>query len=381
MPSIVSILPAADLAAQHEARADEPAVQRDAAGAAVAGGAAFLAAGQVQRVAEDVEQRLLRLAEELDRVSVHRSLRRDAWPSAVLARSSAINAARRASTPATSTRNSIVPRLSSIGRHAARAAASSRCLRRLVEPAADDRLRGLRHQQHPRGHRAERHARRGDRAGAVDGQAHARAHHGDVHLGARDEARYASAERGGRGGSRNETTISPFCSASLRGPSITSSTGRSRLPCGPASVATRARRDERGHAVRRRRAVAEVAAERGASLHLRRADEVRGLDHARPRLLEPRVLLQLGARHRGADAPAALLLGDRAGLGDLLDVDDQLRARRRRRASGPGGRCLRPARAPRPSRLPRRAARPRPPTTPGLSYRMGRPSLFMLCAA
>src|SRR5437667_4367397 len=42
----------------------------------------------------------------------------------VLARSSAIKAARRASTPAIWMRNSTVPRLSSIGEHAARAAAS-----------------------------------------------------------------------------------------------------------------------------------------------------------------------------------------------------------------------------------------------------------------
>ena len=38
------------------------------------------------------------------------------------------------------------------------------------------------------------------------------------------------------------------------------------------------------------------------------------------------MLLQLGPRHRSADAPAALVLGDDASLGDLLDVDDQLRA-------------------------------------------------------
>src|SRR6184192_2543747 len=43
--------PAADLAAQHEAGTDQAAVERDAAGAAVAGGAAFLAAGEVQGVA------------------------------------------------------------------------------------------------------------------------------------------------------------------------------------------------------------------------------------------------------------------------------------------------------------------------------------------
>src|SRR5262249_21747388 len=117
---------AVHLAAQHEARAHQPAVERDAAGAAVTRGAAFLAAGEVQRVAQHVEQRLLRLAEELHRVAVHR--RRDVMLGhyRLLARSSAISAARRASTPATWMRNSTVPRLSSIGAHAARAAASRR---------------------------------------------------------------------------------------------------------------------------------------------------------------------------------------------------------------------------------------------------------------
>jgi hypothetical protein len=106
---------APDLAAEDEAGADEAAVQRDAAGAAVARGAAFLAAREMERVAEHVEQRVLRLAEELDLVPVHR--RRDVvlGHQFSLARSSAINAARRASTPATSVRNSMVPRLSSIG--------------------------------------------------------------------------------------------------------------------------------------------------------------------------------------------------------------------------------------------------------------------------
>src|SRR5262245_20333998 len=117
---------AADLAAQHEARADHPAVQHDAARAAVTGGTAFLAAGHLQRVAEHVEQRLLRLAEELHRIAVHGHLDVMLGHQALLARSSAINAVRRASTPATWMRKSIVPRLSSIGAHTARAAASSR---------------------------------------------------------------------------------------------------------------------------------------------------------------------------------------------------------------------------------------------------------------
>src|SRR5207237_7094357 len=105
----------ADLAAQHEARAHQPAVQRDAARAAVSRRAAFLAAGELQRVAKHVEQRLLRLTEKLDRVAVHRRFDVMLRHQRLLALSSAIIAARRTSTPATSMRNSIVPRLSSIG--------------------------------------------------------------------------------------------------------------------------------------------------------------------------------------------------------------------------------------------------------------------------
>src|SRR5712691_10942270 len=114
------------LATEHETGADQPPLQHDAAGPAVPGGAAFLAPRQVEGVAEHVEQRLLRLAEELHRVPVHRRLDVVLGHQLVLARSSAIRADRRVSTAATSMRNSVVPRLSSMGRQTARAAASSR---------------------------------------------------------------------------------------------------------------------------------------------------------------------------------------------------------------------------------------------------------------
>ena len=67
---------------------------------------------------------------------------------------SAIAAARRASTPATLMRNSLVPRLSSIGRQAAEAAAASSLERRVVDLGADQRLGRLGHQQHALGDRA-----------------------------------------------------------------------------------------------------------------------------------------------------------------------------------------------------------------------------------
>ena len=77
-----------------------------------------------------------------------------------LARSSAICAARRASTPATLMRYSLVPRLSSIGWQAALRGGVELLQRGVVDLAADQRLGGVGHQQRPRGHRAERHARR-----------------------------------------------------------------------------------------------------------------------------------------------------------------------------------------------------------------------------
>ena len=83
MPSMVSIDLPLRLARPAQAGADQPAVERDAARAAVAGGAAFLGAGQAQLVAQHVEQRVLRLAQELDRVAVDRCRRCDAWPSVV----------------------------------------------------------------------------------------------------------------------------------------------------------------------------------------------------------------------------------------------------------------------------------------------------------
>src|SRR5262249_56217000 len=107
-------------------RAHEAAVQRDAARAAIAGGAAFLAAGQVERIAQHVEQRLLRLTEELDVVAVHSRRYVVLGHQAFLARSCAMRAARRASTPATSVRNWMVPRFSSMGRHTPRVAVSTR---------------------------------------------------------------------------------------------------------------------------------------------------------------------------------------------------------------------------------------------------------------
>src|SRR5438093_4499406 len=228
----------ANLAAQHEARAHQPTIQRDAAGAAVTGGAAFLAPGQVEGVAEHVEQRFLGLTEELDLVAVDRRLDMVFGHQFALARSSAIMAARRVNTPATSMRNSTVPRLSSIGRQAARAAASSRsCAGRSSRlPMMACAASGT---SSTRAATAPSDTRAAVTVPAPSTVKLTPAPTTAMSISVRGmKRRYAWLERGGRGGSRKETTISPLRRASLRGPSITSSTGRSRLLSGPASVAT-----------------------------------------------------------------------------------------------------------------------------------------------
>jgi hypothetical protein len=58
------------LGPQHQARTHDIAVAKDGAGAAVTRAAAFLAAGQVELIAQYVEQCLLRLAQKFDRLAV-----------------------------------------------------------------------------------------------------------------------------------------------------------------------------------------------------------------------------------------------------------------------------------------------------------------------
>src|SRR5262249_37376137 len=55
---------------EHQARAHDLAVDDDGASAAIAGAAAFLAAGQVQFVAQAIKQRLLRLTEKFGGLAV-----------------------------------------------------------------------------------------------------------------------------------------------------------------------------------------------------------------------------------------------------------------------------------------------------------------------
>src|SRR3546814_15407093 len=60
------------LAGEHQAGTDQPVVDGDAARAAVARTAAFLAAGEPEFVTQHVEERLVSLAQELGRLAVDR---------------------------------------------------------------------------------------------------------------------------------------------------------------------------------------------------------------------------------------------------------------------------------------------------------------------
>jgi hypothetical protein len=79
------------------------------------------------------------------------------------------------------------------------------------------------------------------------------------------------------------------------------------------------------HAVGGRGGVAQIAAHGGAALDLDRADQLDAVDHARPGLGERRMVHDLHAGHRGAQAKPAIFGNDLAQFGDLLDVDQKLR--------------------------------------------------------
>ena len=97
-----------------------------------------------------------------------------------------------------------------------------------------------------------------------------------------------------------------------------------RLPPGPTTDCPGAGRDQRRHAVGRRRGVAEIADDGAASLHLLRADQLGRFDDAGPCLLQGRALSQHGAGDRGTDAEAVGRFPDLAQAVDRLDVDDQV---------------------------------------------------------
>ena len=154
-----------------------------------------------------------------------------------LARSRQSAAVRRASTPATLMRYSLVPRLSSIGLHAARlprracAAPASSSLLPIRVLAASSTSSG-RAATAPSATRARDTAPLG-----VDGQCNATTHHGDIHLGAWDKAQIGVRAALGLRGQKKGSDDLTLGQASLRGASITSSTAISRRPLGPTTEA------------------------------------------------------------------------------------------------------------------------------------------------
>ena len=149
---------------------------------------------------------------------------------------------------------------------------------------------------------------------------------------------------------------------------MTSSTGRSRRPFGPARVATAPAAMSAG-----------TLSAAGEPLHRLPPRVARPWTWVEPMRLAASITPGQTCLSRGCSlssapvtaapiAPAALFLGDRAGLGDLLDVDDQLGiddvgAHLDQQVGAPG-------QHPRLARAPPPAGRPPRPTDSGASYRM-----------
>ncbi len=317
-------LGAVGLDREHEARADHGAVDHHGAGAAVAGGAAFLGAGKHQLVAQHIEQRLLRLAQVLVVVAV------DGRRYVILLRHQfflATSSARKRRALREHARD-LDPVFLGAALVVDRTAGGARRCGELVERGgvdlgADQRVGAFLREQHGRRHRAERDPRRDAGAAIVEREVHADADHRDVHLGARGEALVGVAGVRRRAGRKKETMISSLASEVLPGPVGICSTGTSRVPLPPMM-----------------RAIAPAAISGGtlsaAGEPLQRLPPI----EARPRTwIEPISLTpsstpghalasavvphDLHARHRGADAEAAVLGRDLSQLGDLLDVDQE----------------------------------------------------------
>src|SRR5262249_19925004 len=204
---------------KHQARTDHGAVDHDGAGAAIAGAASFLGAGQHQLVTESIEERLLRLAQIFVFVAVHRH-GDVVFPAHgfCLARFNANAAARLASTPATLTRYSLVPRLSSMGRQAPSAArarrssaGASRRAPTSATPASSTLSTGARPAPAETRPAVQTPPPSSVRLTPTPTTAMSISVRGVMR-------RYASAEYAGLGGNRKETTISPRRSEVLPGP-------------------------------------------------------------------------------------------------------------------------------------------------------------------
>src|SRR5262249_1842972 len=152
--------------------------------------------------------------------------------------------------------------------------------------------------------------------------------------------KYASLEPGGRGGSEKLTRISPDFRLVRPGPAghraavgcagagaaAPRAGGQSAGPVGPLEGDDAPCRDNRGPAAAGRGAVAEIAAGGRPALHLLGADQVHRLEHAGPCFAEFGMFCERGAGHGRANAEATVRgLLDLHDLVDLLDIVDQSR--------------------------------------------------------
>jgi hypothetical protein len=156
-------------------------------------------------------------------------------------------------------------------------------------------------------------------------QADAAPHHGDIHLGARDEPQVGVGRAGGTGRQQERGDNLALGEGQPARTLHDILHGHLAPPVGAGNGGNRPGGDQGRHAVGRRRAVAQVAAHGGTALDLGGADQVGGLHQAGPDGLESRMLLELGGRCGGTHAEAAALLGDPAHLRDALDVHQQRR--------------------------------------------------------
>ena len=257
-------------------------------------------------------------------------------------------ATRRASTPATLVRYSIVPRLSLIGLHAARAAASSFASVAVVQRVADQRVGRVLHQQHGRRHRTQRHTRRGADALVVQRHADAAADHGDIHFRARNEPQIGIA---GARRPRRELELQDELVLGQRW------CGRVRwesAPPAPRAVPLLPTTT----AIAPAAYSAGTLSAAGEALHRLPASEQRPWICVEPirssasttpghALFMPACASTIGARRRGADHEAAAFLADADDAGNLLGVDDQFRLQpagsHLHEKVGPSGKDLRQA--------------------------------------
>jgi hypothetical protein len=83
--------------------------------------------------------------------------------------------------------------------------------------------------------------------------------------------------------------------------------------------------DQRRNRVSRRRGIAQIAAQAGASLNLYAADQLRSIDQPGKAAGDLGVVVDAMAWHRGADVqPFAWVIVERADLVDALDIHHQI---------------------------------------------------------